>query len=253
MAYRLFTKPQKGRLYKNHLPQLFQESFTEKIIDKDTFIQYYIWKGGENIVLLLHGWESNATRWELLIQKLKQRSFTIIALDAPAHGLSHGTEFNIIKYAEFIDVLAQKYNPQYIIGHSMGGITMLYYLSHFSHHSIRKAMALGTPNKLKTMLDNFITLLGINKKVTRLLYTYFQEHKNIIVENFSSKVFASHIQLKGTIIHDVYDSIVSFSDGQQIAQAWKQAQFIKTEGFGHSLQNEQVYQYIFNFLTDSDV
>ena len=38
----------------------------------------------------------------------KQSGSTIIAIDAPAHGLSSGKEFNIPQYAEFIDVVVQR-------------------------------------------------------------------------------------------------------------------------------------------------
>jgi hypothetical protein len=41
------------------------------------------------------------------IPYLQKSGSTIIAIDAPAHGLSGGKEFNIPIYAEFIHVLFQ--------------------------------------------------------------------------------------------------------------------------------------------------
>jgi pimeloyl-ACP methyl ester carboxylesterase len=41
---------------------------------------------------LVHGWESNASRWENLLPYLKKSGSTI-AIDGPAHGLSSGKEF----------------------------------------------------------------------------------------------------------------------------------------------------------------
>jgi triacylglycerol esterase/lipase EstA (alpha/beta hydrolase family) len=60
----------------------------------------------------------------------KKSGSTIIAIDAP-HGLSGGKEFNIPQYAAYI-ILAHKFKPSYLIGHSIGGKTCLYYQSFLS-------------------------------------------------------------------------------------------------------------------------
>jgi alpha-beta hydrolase superfamily lysophospholipase len=44
---------------------------------------------------------------------LRKSGSTIIAIDAPAHGLSGGTEFNIPQYAAFIDILVQNSNHNF--------------------------------------------------------------------------------------------------------------------------------------------
>jgi pimeloyl-ACP methyl ester carboxylesterase len=67
-----------------------------------------------------------------------RKSGTIIAIDAPAHGLSGGTEFNIPQYAAFIDILVQKFKPQFLIGHSLGGKTCLYYQSNYPVIAFKK-------------------------------------------------------------------------------------------------------------------
>lgn len=41
----------------------------------------------------------------------KKSGSTIVAIDAPAHGLSSGKEFSIPQYAAFIHLAVQKFNP----------------------------------------------------------------------------------------------------------------------------------------------
>jgi pimeloyl-ACP methyl ester carboxylesterase len=60
--------------------------------------------------------------------------------------------------------------------------------------------------------------------------------------------FAKKIQIPGIIVHDREDKIVAFGEGQKIAAAWKNAQFIQTEGLGHSLHDDEVYEKIISFL-----
>jgi hypothetical protein len=42
-----------------------------------------------------------------------RKSGSTIIIDAPAHGLSGGTEFNIPQYAAFIDILVQNSNHNF--------------------------------------------------------------------------------------------------------------------------------------------
>jgi hypothetical protein len=48
-----------------------------------------------------------------MLPYLRKSGSTIIAIDAPAHGLSGGTEFNIPQYAAFIDILVQNSNHNF--------------------------------------------------------------------------------------------------------------------------------------------
>ncbi|MDN3678696.1 alpha/beta hydrolase [Flavobacterium paronense] len=75
---------------------------------------------------------------EKLLLYLKPLGKTIIAIDAPAHGLSDGKEFNAPKYAEYLHVLIQKYQPKIIIGHSIGGAAIAYYLNKYQNTEIEK-------------------------------------------------------------------------------------------------------------------
>ena len=127
IAHGYFSEPRKGKLTKEKLPKTLQSAYSETIVHKDEIIQTYIWKGNETVILLIHGWESNSSRWKKMLPYLKKSGSTIIAIDGPAQGLSSGKEFTVTKYAEFIDIAAKKFKPNYIIGHSIGGKTSLYY------------------------------------------------------------------------------------------------------------------------------
>ena len=65
----------------------------------------YYWEGNNKTILLAHGWESNSFRWKNLITELQRYGYSIVALDAPAHGDSGSKMFNAILYSEFINML----------------------------------------------------------------------------------------------------------------------------------------------------
>ncbi|RRJ92550.1 alpha/beta fold hydrolase [Flavobacterium macacae] len=248
LAYGFFSEPRTGKLFSDKLPDVLKNVKTE-ILEKDEHqFPVYIWEGNETIVLLVHGWESNASRWENFLPYLKKSGSTIIALDAPGHGLASGKEFNVPRYAEFVDVVVEKYKPQYLVGHSMGGVTSLYYQHLYQNEAIEKMVILGAPSDLEILISNYAKMLSLNLKTVSMIENHFLEHFKIRMEEFSGRVFGSKIKIKGLIAHDIDDDVVSFEEGKKNASNWKEATFIETKGLGHSMHDDVLYNKIYSFL-----
>jgi esterase/lipase len=252
LAYSLFSQPRKGKLNTTNLPAFLAEAEKETFDKNGQLFQTYLWKGDEKIIFLIHGWESNSARWKKLIPHLVETGHTIIAIDAPAHGLSEGKEFNVFQYAAYIDIVAEKYAPNYIIGHSIGGKTSIYYQATYQNPNIEKMVLLGAPSDFKVIFENYIKLLSLNRRMVALLHQHYWDYFQIKVEHFSAKHFASTITAKGFVIHDVEDKIVLYKEGEKIINHWKAAVLETTKGLGHSLQNKEVYKKIVDFLSDSN-
>jgi pimeloyl-ACP methyl ester carboxylesterase len=252
LAYAIFSEPRSGKLSKNNLPKILQESKTETFRYEEHQFQTYTWEGNDTVVLLVHGWESNASRWENLLPYLKKSGSTIIAIDGPAHGLSSGKEFSIPKYAEFIHIAVEKFQPKYLIGHSMGGKTCLYYQSVYQNDNIEKIVVLGSPSDFKIILENYIALLSLNYKISKALEDHYLEHFRIKLEHFSGQLFASKLNVKGLVAHDIDDTVVLFEEAKKIAGSWKDVQFIETSGLGHSLHDDDLYKKVCKFLFETE-
>lgn len=252
LAHTYFSEPRKGKLTPNNLPKVLQEALSETVRHNDDFIQTYIWNGNETVILLIHGWESNSSRWKKMLPILKKSGSTIIAIDGPAQGLSSGKEFTIIKFAEFINIVVKKYQPQYIIGHSMGGKASLYYQYKYQNPSIQKMVILGAPSDFKIIFNNFIGLLSLNKRISKSLEKQYTALINHNFDEFTAEQFASKIDVKGLIAHDIDDTIVLFEEGKKIARSWKNVQFIETSGLGHKLHDEDLYKKIAHFLFERE-
>ena len=250
-AYKLFSEPRAGKLQKNQLPEILKNSKMESFIFEENEFQTYTWQGNENIILLVHGWESNSSRWERLLPYLKKTSSTIIAIDAPAHGLSNGKEFNVPNYAKAIQNLVKIYNPKVLIGHSIGGAACIYYQFLNQNPNIEKMVLLGAPSDLQNLIQNYCNMLSLNSKLQSKLEIVFSGKFNLNVEDFSARKFAKTIDTKALIIHDVADKIVAFSEAEKISGSWKNKIFIETKDLGHSLHNENLYQKITSFLLEA--
>ena len=248
LAYGLFSEPRSGRLSKDKLPEILLKAQSETFQVEDESFHTYTWQGNQNTILLVHGWESNASRWETLLPYLQKSGSTIIAIDGPAHGLSSGKEFNIPQYASFIHVAVQKFKPQYLIGHSIGGKTCLYYQSIYQNDTLKKMVILGSPSDFKIILNNYIKLLSLNTKISISLEAHYLDYFQLSLEQFSGKLFASKLNIKGFIAHDIEDPIVLFEEGKKIASTWKNAIFIETKGLGHSMHDDELYKKVVRFL-----
>lgn len=248
LSYTLFSNPKKGRYPKDNLPTILQETHKETFTHNEHHFQTYTWKGNDTKILLIHGWESNAGRWENILPYLQQSGSTIIAIDAPAHGQSSGKEFNVPLYAEFINKAVEKYQPSIIIGHSIGGAACLYHQYLHPETTIQKMIVLGAPSDLKTLLDNYIKMLSLNSKIYFDLEKHYLKNFNIKLDNFSCAELAKDIKIEGIIAHDTSDTVVAFEEGKKIAANWRNGQFITTNNLGHSMHDESLYQEIYHFL-----
>jgi esterase/lipase len=251
MAHGYFSEPRKGKFTKETLPKTLQSARLETFPHNEDVIQTYIWEGNETLILLIHGWESNSSRWKKLLPYLKKSGSTIVAIDGPAQGLSSGREFTVPKYAEFMDIVVKKYQPNYIIGHSMGGKTSLYYQYKYQNPNVQKMVILGAPSDFAIILNNFTTLLSLNTKMTKALAKKYTNILNQNLEDFSGATFASKITAKGFLAHDIEDKVVLFKEGKKIAESWQDAQFIETKGLGHKLHDDDLYQKVYAFLFGS--
>lgn len=247
LAYNLFSQPRKGRISEHKIPKTLQKAEQETHQLKQHQFQSYKWQGNDETILLIHGWESNASRWKKLLTHLKKTGKTIIAIDGPAHGMSSGKEFNVPIYSEFIEVIVQKYNPKIIIGHSIGGNAVAYFQAHY-HHNFEKIVLLGAPSDFKVILDNYIKMLSLNNRVHQSLINYIQKRFDLNIEDFSASNFLKDSTISGIIAHDFHDTVVLFEEGKKISNSWKKAQFIETKGLGHSLHDAYLYQTIIDFL-----
>lgn len=251
LAYKLFSNPRAGRLDTQNLPEILQNTERENLSSNGQQFTTYRWNGDGTIILLAHGWESNASRWEKLVAHLLKTGHTILAVDAPAHGLSGGKEFNVPLYASFIDTIVKKYHPKHIIGHSMGGIAAAYYQHHYPNHNLQKMVLLGAPSDFNIILENYIKMLSLNHKIRQAFLEYTKTRFGINVPEFTGERFLKNSTLRGIIAHDTEDTVVLYSEAEKLAASWQNGKLITTKGYGHSLHQEELYQTIVAFLLET--
>ncbi|SHE50517.1 Pimeloyl-ACP methyl ester carboxylesterase [Psychroflexus salarius] len=247
-AYQLFSTPRNSDI-KPHQNQFLEAAKAKKHSINSYQIQTYHWPGKGETVLLVHGWDSNTSRWKSLVKELTSSNFNIIAFDAPAHGNSTGTLLNVPLYAEVLEELISIHKPNHLIGHSIGAMTLIFNQFKFNNSKdIKKLVLLGAPSEMKLIMRDYQKILQLSPKFMSELNTYFKQKFGYYFEAFSIAEFAKSVHVPSLIIHDQYDKIAPVEAAKSIHKNLKNSQLIITEGAGHSLKNNDIDKNILKFI-----
>jgi len=248
-AFEVFCTVRKGKVLPNQ-KQFLDDAKLDVINVAGHSIQLYGWPGNKETVLLVHGWESNTWRWHKLIEKLQKANYNIIAFDAPAHGYSTGKLWYAPLYAEALQAIILKYQPKTVVGHSVGGMTILYNENKNPNVFIEKIVTVGSPSEFHEILTHYKNLLGFSNKVMTALEDYIYSRFGFTPKEFSSSKFVLTNSKKGLLFHDRLDKITPYHASVDVHKHWKGSELVSTEGFGHSMHQNEVNDKIIAFLEE---
>ena len=247
LAFNTFAKVRKGRVQPRQQPFLDQARHTQETVAGHV-IQTYQWAGDGPRVLLIHGWESNSFRWRNLITVLREQGFHVIAFDAPAHGYSSGKILHVPLYTECVEHMVQAFDPKFIIGHSVGGMTALYHAHRHPNESVEKVVTIGSPAEFGEIVASYQRMLGFNDRVLRAFDALVYEEFGYHVHEFATPRFVKGNPKKGLLLHDREDRIAPFHASQKVHDAWEDSVLVPTVGLGHSMHQEEINRRIVDFL-----
>ncbi len=247
----LFCRPISGNTFTKKEKLFLNKSTWVPLYLNGKKIQCYTWGRGTQKIFLAHGFNSNASRWRLLVNLLTSANYQVIALDVPAHGHSDWKRVNGILYAQVIQVVMEHFKPQFIVGHSFAGMAFAYYFSEMKYRPVEKMVLMGVPNELTDVTKVFFQTIKANSKVQTAYYNTFQKKFGYKTNYFTLSKLLKNVLYPTLIIHDKNDEIAAFEGAQIIHQSMKNSLFLPTQNLGHSLQGRAVYKEILTFLEES--
>ncbi|MBK6266574.1 alpha/beta hydrolase [Marivirga sp. S37H4] len=252
-GFRIFCTPFGGKLKKHHLDFLAGASSTNYNFN-GTNIKVYQWGHGPKNVLFMHGWQSHSFRWKKYIEKLPLSEYTIIAYDAPGHGLSSGKQFTVPLNAYLLSKLVKKYNGfETVVSHSIGSMSVLYALAQYPHLSIGKIVSMATPGKVDDFLTFYQESLGLNARTFQLIKNEFQMYVKLDLEFIEASLFAKNIHIPGLIIHDKDDLETPYINAEALSKSWKNSSLVSTKGLGHNLRSPKIIELVTDYIEKNAV
>lgn len=208
-------------------------------------IRGYRWGSDGPLVVLAHGWWSHAGRFATMGEALLARGMRLVAFDAPGHGRSTGWRASMPEFAATLEaVLAHTGPARAVVGHSLGGAALVYALTRGL--PAERAVTIAAPTDLQAWFDHFRDLVALDDRVFARMRANLERRLRYSWDDLRLPRFAHTLAHPALIVHDRDDPDVPFADGEALAAAWSNAQFLATSGLGHRavLRDEAVIRRV---------
>ena len=257
-AMLLFQTPRRVRLKKNEVT-FFETSHNFKVpYYLEDIDCYELGDSNGKLVLLVHGWDSNAGSLAGIAQDLANKGYLVVTFNLPAHGFSKLKRTNLKFCREAFQAVLDYINPSEkfsVVAHSFGSAVTTFSLSN-SRYKADKLVFLTNPNKISNIFYDFKNFIGLGK----LSYQYLLEDvKNMLgepvdkisIEDYSKQVKYNQLLL----IHDYYDKVLPYQNSVDVRSKWQRSEMITFHKIGHyrMLWNEEVIQSIIDFLATKTI
>jgi pimeloyl-ACP methyl ester carboxylesterase len=246
-AETLFCRPPR------HQPRPRDYAFLAKgrpytLVKGDHQIAAWEWGAGP-LVLLVHGWGSRAGRFSTLGPALVEAGFRVVAHDAPAHGISTGTESALPLFAEAVRMVGAYFGPAAaVIGHSLGGASAVLALR--DGLTAERAVLISAPSNIEVFSQRFAGFFALPPQARSIMQRNIEQRFRMAWAEAHTSTIARTLKHPALIVHDHDDSDVPEEDARAIATAWPGARLVITQGLGHRgvLRSSEVVHHVLEFL-----
>jgi pimeloyl-ACP methyl ester carboxylesterase len=209
------------------------------ILDLDgTAVATYAWGDGPEVVLLVHGWRSRASRFGALVEALEGPGRTIVAFDAPGHGDTPGTRTSILEFARILRLLAARHGgATAIVAHSFGVLSA--FLAAREGVAVDRIVGIAGIHDADEIVEQFCREAGLGARAQRGLRRRI-EHRFFagvpdIWRRFTAELDPTDTSTEVLLVHDRGDPRVGFRQSEQIRDAHTgPVRLVATEGLGHN-------------------
>jgi len=250
-AFDLFSTPRSPSTHQRRAPHALASATLLPVRFGAHTLKAWEWGAGERAVMLIHGWESEATGLAGFIMPLVERGYRVIALDGPAHGDSPGKRLNVVDYVSALRSTITQHGPVYgVIAHSFGGAATLFALGEPSGlGGVQRVVTIGAPARINDVLQRFTQSLGLTGRVLNAMGESARRRFGRSMADFDP-ARAQKTPTPLMVVHDRADVVVPFSDAEDITRIIPHAQPLFTEGLGHRsiLKNREVISQVIGFI-----
>lgn len=253
-AFELFCTPYSGKP-KRKAPPIFEQATELTIIQDSLAIKGWQWNpevSNDKKILILHGFDSCSYKFDKYVSPLTKLGFTVLAFDAPAHGISEGKRVNALQLKNTILNINQLYGELYaIIGHSFGGLASALAIEELAN--IKKLVLIAPAVETIRAIDNFFSFVPLGNSIKNEMIHYIQSLSNQKINYYSTSRAVADYTVNTLWLHDEEDWICPYEDVKRIQNMQlNHVEFYITKGLGHSkiYRDSAVKEKIFNFLLD---
>ena len=191
------------------------------------------WRCGSGpAVLLMHGWGGASAQIAALAPALVARGFSVVALDAPAHGRTAGRQASLIHFARAVQAVVRAVGPvKAAVGHSLGAAAVA--LAVAEGVEVESVVLIASAADPARWTRTFAATFGVpraamdemgQRSERRLRFRWSSLHLRGLLGGFPGRLL---------FVHDRDDREVRWNEAWQLSQELAHASFVLTAGLGH--------------------
>lgn len=195
-------------------------------------------------ILICHGFDSASYKFAHFIQPLLNEGFSVMAFDAPAHGLSTGKTINVLVYRNFILEICKKFGmPTGIMAHSFGGVAAALALEQLPPNIVKRLVLFAPATETTRSIADFCRILHIGTKLQSAIEKLILTIGGNPVSWYSVARVVQALETSIFWIHDRKDPITPYEDMAYLQDLnLPHISFYITEGLGHSVYNDKTVE-----------
>ena len=191
----------------------------------------YEWGSGKRTVLLLHGWSGAASQLTAVVDPLVRHGYRVIALDAPAHGASPGSQTMLIDIVRCLDALTQELGPfSAAIGHSLGASALIHAVG-IGVMKLEKLVLVAGPGNVPDVFERFARAMGFSGEAKDQFLRVLKAKVEVPPESIYDASW--RLTPESLVLHDENDMDIPCTEAATVAGFFTHAQVHITKGLGH--------------------
>lgn len=191
------------------------------------------WRWGraaDPAVVLVHGWGGRGTQMRGFIEPLLARGFSVVAYDAPGHGMTGGVESSLPHFLQGLNAVLDHLGPVHaIVGHSLGGAVAAMALA--QRPAVKRAVLIAPPASLADSSRRIAEALQWPEALRAAVQRRIEYRFGLNWSDFEAERASGEQPL--LVIHDRQDREVPFGEGHRHVRSWPRARLLETSGLGH--------------------
>jgi pimeloyl-ACP methyl ester carboxylesterase len=246
-----FTNTRKRRPYT--LMEFPDQSQSRRLAYGKGYIVAHSWGDGDNIIYLVHGWESSSSMMKGFIAPLIQQGYKVVAFDMPAHGHSSKQATHLRDFSAALEYVISIYGEAFgIVAHSFGGTATILLMGEKQHLLPKKLCLISPMRSLHSHLTVFNKITGLSESMMTKLLVTLRQHYALEAQQTDITSFVQDLSIPGLLIHDAHDRLIPVEVGDHLADSWSSARYIRTQGLGHRkiLTDPLVIQHVTDYMLE---
>jgi pimeloyl-ACP methyl ester carboxylesterase len=214
----------------------------------------YEWGDGEKTVVLVHGWQSRASRFAAIGEALVERGYRVASFDAPGNGESPGERTHAFDYADAIRALNARYGTlEAVVAHSFGALPT--FIAVRGGVRARRIVTIAGVHSFAWIIRDFGRAVGLGaggvRRLRRRAEVWAKARGVDVWRDVVSELDPTDTRTPIFVVHDSGDREVALEQAMEIVEAHTgPIETLITDGLGHNrvLSDAGVVERIVEFV-----